>query len=109
MPDAKELADRVAEILRPSLEKATAETIKVTVNGKIDGIKHDIADVKDDMRQHNERHEADMVLVKDHMKTVEPYLQGAAGMKLLGNGIKYFAGVAVAWVALKAFFTGNPL
>lgn len=105
MPDAKELADRVAEILRPSLEKATAETIKVTVNGKIDGIKHDISDVKDDMRRHNERHEADMVLVKDHIEKVQPYLQSAAGVKLIGEALKWVVGVGLAWFAITSWFT----
>lgn len=83
---------RVAELLRPGIQ----ETIQKTVNGKIDGLKEDV-------RKHNERHEADMLLVREHMKVVEPYLQGATAMKALGNGLKWLGGIVAAWLVIKGF------
>lgn len=88
------MTDPELKIMCETIEKV----VRVTVNGKIDGIKEDI-------RQHNERHEADMVLVRDHIQEVQPYLQGAAGVRFLGNGLKWVAGVGTAlfalWYAIK--------
>lgn len=71
--------------------------VRKTVNGKID-------DLRNKMDAHNTKHEADMVLVRNHIKRVEPYLQGAKGVKLAGDAIKWVAGVGIAWLAITNFF-----
>lgn len=76
MPD-----DQLA-IIRETIEA----TIRKTVNGKIDALRDKVDD-------HNTKHEADMVLVRDHIERVEPYLEGAKGVKLVADAIKWFAGV----------------
>ncbi len=96
------------EILH-SIREEIRETIKTVVNGKIDHLK-EIIDA------HNMSHELDMVMVrknmeetKAHIEEVKPILQGLNGAKLLGTGLKWLAGVGVAWIALRAILTGNPI
>lgn len=96
------------EILH-SIREEIRETIKTVVNGKIDHLK-EIIDA------HNMSHELDMVMVrknleetKAHIEEVKPYLEGLSGAKLLGTGLRWLAGVGVAWIALRAILTGNPI
>lgn len=70
------------------------KTIEKKVNGRIESL-HSKVDA------HNERHEQDMVEVKDHIKKVEPFLQGVAGAKLLGDAGKWLVGLGVIWLAIK--------
>lgn len=64
-----------------------ARAIKETVNGKIDAMRAEI-------KEHNLKHERDM----DEMK---PYMQIAAGGKLVYSALKLLAGIAVSYVAIK--------
>jgi len=74
---------------------ARMESVVVkTVNGKIDGLRKEVGD-------HIVKHEADMLEIK-------PFIQGAAGVRILGDGFKWVAGLAVAWVAVKTFLQGHP-
>lgn len=87
---------------RKLMREEIANSIRTTVNGKIDGI-------RDDLRKHNERHEADMVLVRDHMNKVQPYLEAAAGARIFGTILRWVAGIIGAWLVIKVFFTGTNL
>lgn len=75
--------------------KIMCETIEAvvrkTVNGKIDGIKQDIKD-------HNTKHEADM-------QEIKPLLQVFAGGRVIGNLLTWVSGVAVAYLMIKGLFT----
>jgi hypothetical protein len=99
--------ERIAHLLKPGIE----ETIRKTVNGKIDGLKVDVQGLKDiseahaeAMFKHNEKHEEDMTLVREHIAEVKPYLIGASGIKILGNSGKWIGGIiitiAAAWAIL---------
>ncbi len=74
------------QVMREEIQKA----VKETVNGKIDDLKT--------------QHKLDMVVVREHIKRVEPYLEAASAVKILGNALKWIAGVGLAWVAIKGFF-----
>lgn len=76
------------------LEERLASTVVKTVNGKIDRL-HEKID------NHNTKHEEDMNDVREHMKQVQPYLQGAAGIRVLGEALKWVAGLSVVWIAVK--------
>lgn len=72
-------------------------------------IKQEIKDIHKAMEDHNVKHEVDMAEVREHIVRVTPILEGLQGAKILGTGLKWLAGVGVAWFALRAIFTGNPL
>ena len=92
------MTEKQLESITKNLSEKLVETVKVTVNGKIDALH-----IKVDA--HNERHEADMVEVRKHMQDVKPYLDGARGVKVLGDGAKLLAGwvgaLGVLWIAFK--------
>lgn len=81
--------------------KRIEETIRKTVNGKIDSL-HEKVD------RHNERHEEDMTEVREHIKKVEPILEAYNGMGALGSLMKWLSGVVVSvgilWLAVKGLF-----
>lgn len=81
--------------------KRIQETIIKTVNGKIDSL-HEKVDA------HNERHEEDMLEVKEHIKKVEPILEAYTGAGALGSFMKWLSGVVVSfsilWLAIKGLF-----
>jgi hypothetical protein len=64
-------------------------TIKLTVNGKIDALKDLVLD-------HNEKHERDMKEVRAHIEETKPILETYKGFNTAGNLIKWVAGVATA-------------
>lgn len=76
------------------------ETIKETVNGKIDRIKELV-------ELHNERHEQDMLEVKKHIEKVTPIVEAYNGFNTAGNLVKWVAGVGTAlgvlWMMIKSF------
>jgi hypothetical protein len=76
------------------------ETVKVTVNGKIDHL-------TEMMTVHNAKHEEDMVEVRKHIQEVKPYLDSARGVKLLGETGKWIAGVGGAFIVIYLWFTGK--
>lgn len=75
------------------------DTIKETVNGKIDRI-------KDLVELHNKRHEQDMLEVKKHIEKVTPIVEAYNGFNSAGNLVKWMAGVGTAigvlWMMFKA-------
>lgn len=58
------------------------QTIKETVNGKIDHLTHM-------MEEHNKKHEQDM-------QDIKPVLEAFNSVGIVGNGIKWVAGVGTA-------------
>ena len=72
-----------------------AKGIKLNVNGKIDEMRNDLA-------EHNKKHEADM-------QEIRPYLQFVGGLGVLSKVIVWIGGLALAALAIKAlFFGGGP-
>lgn len=75
------------------------DTIKETVNGKIDHL-------RELMESHNERHEQDMVDVKKHIEKVTPIVEAYNGFNSAGNLVKWVAGVGTAlgvlWIMIKS-------
>ena len=78
-------------------EKSTAAIVKETVNGKIDKLT-----VKVD-----ENH----IFIENHAKEdrefqdkIEPYLQGAAGLRIVRDFAIWIAGGIAAWAVIKGFF-----
>ena len=88
------------QIMRDAIAQAVAvavpPAIQLTVNGKIDKLnnKFDI---------HALKHEEDMEKINEHMREVQPYLDGARGVKVFGTFAKWSLGIGIAW----ATFTGN--
>jgi len=76
------------------LQELIETTIKSTVNGKIDRLTEKVEEYQ---KKHNE-----------DMDEIKPFLQGVAGAKVLGSGLKWIAGIAIAYLTIKAFLTGNP-
>lgn len=87
------------------------ETIKETVNGKIDAMRKDL-------NEHNTRHEAYFEQVKEYMKKTDghieetkPILEAYRGFNTAGELIKWVAGVGTAigilWLILKQWITGK--
>lgn len=74
------------EIIRAEIARA----VKETVNGKIDSIARKL-------EEHNAKHEADM-------EDMKPYMQAAAGGKLLYGVFKVLVAVAIGWVSIKSAF-----
>lgn len=71
------------------IKEQIAETIKVVVNGKIDRLREMV-------EEHNEKHERDMVDVKEHIEKTTPIIEAYNSVSIVGNGIKWIAGVGTA-------------
>lgn len=84
------------------------ETIVKTVNGKIDAISKKQDEQIELNREHNVRHESDMLEVREHIKKMEPIMEAYTGGKALGGLLKWTAGViiscGVVWAAAKGIF-----
>lgn len=68
--------------MEPEVLDVIRQTIKETVNGKIDRLKEII-------EEHNAKHEKDMAEIK-------PIIEAFNGVSIAGNGIKWVAGVGTA-------------
>lgn len=100
--EIQRIEDKLREILEESLKKGieqTQQTIQTTVNGKLDKL-----NAKFDV--HAEKHEEDMKAIHAHMDEVRPYLDGAKGIKLIGEAWKWVLSLGVSWAVIKYFF--NP-
>lgn len=69
-------------VIEPEILETIRQTIKETVNGKIDHLKEII-------EEHNEKHEKDMADIK-------PIIQAYQGFNTAGNLVKWVAGVGTA-------------
>ncbi|RJQ33893.1 hypothetical protein C4568_03770 [Candidatus Parcubacteria bacterium] len=84
--------------MTPEDREAIVAVIKETVNGKIDRL-------NDKMDRHNEIHEQDMKEVRAHIEETKPIIVAYQGGRVLGELIKWLAGVGAAvllvwsWVA----------
>lgn len=80
------------------------DTIKETVNGKIDSI-------EEKLDEHNEKHEADMVIINKHLEETRPIIEAYRGFNTAGNLIKWLAGVGTAigvlWIIVRTWITGK--
>lgn len=92
------------EIVRQEITKAVA----VIVNGKIDNL-HDIL-VKQNEKtdavaqrlvSHLEKEAEFQAEIREHMATVKPYLDGAAGIKVLRGFLVWIGGAVAAWIVVK--------
>lgn len=88
-----------------TITNAVMDTVKVTVNGKIDRLTNL-------MQAHNEKHEEDMKEVRLHINTVQPILENYETFQKTIQGVeetgKFTIGVAVfitsvgaAWLMIK--------
>ena len=85
--------DELLQAIDGAVDRATTKY----VNGKIDALH-----IKIDI--HNTKHEEDMTEVRKHMEDVKPYLEGARGVKVLGEALKWVAGLSVMWIAWKGIW-----
>lgn len=92
-------------------KKVTEDTVRVVVNGKIDRL-HAILEKQNEktdmtaqqLASHLE-HEAEFQTeIRAHMESVKPYLEGAAGLKVLRSFLVWVGGGVVMWAAIKANF-----
>lgn len=77
------------QLLENRLKKSLQETIITTVNGKIDRIEKKID-------THNEKHEEDMLEVREHMANAAPVIEAYNAVGNVGAFIKWVGGVATA-------------
>ena len=75
--------------MSPEDREAIVAVIKETVNGKIDRL-------TDKMDEHNRTHETDMKEVRAHIEETKPIIDAYKGSKVLGEFIKWVAGVGAA-------------
>lgn len=84
------------------IKEQIAETIKVVVNGKIDHL-------REMMEEHNKNHEQDMIEVKKHIEKTSPMIEAFNSVSIVGNGIKWIAGVGTAmgvlWLMAMGLFS----
>ncbi len=73
-----------------AIREIVPSVVKETVNGKIDNLKVTL-------ETHIETHDA-------FMEEVKPILQTFQGGKLVGETIKWVAGVGIAFLAIKGFW-----
>lgn len=73
-----------------SNERATADAVQKFVNGKIDAM--------------TEKLDTHLIEHKAEMEDLRPIIETFKGGKLIGEGLKWIAGVALAWMAIKGFF-----
>ena len=78
------------------LERVEA-VIQTKVNGRIESLHHKVD-------EHNAKHEMDMADVREHMKNVSPILEGLQGAKVIGEAMKWLAGVVAAWILFHEVF-----
>lgn len=83
-----------------NLKEHIESVIQDKVNGKIDRL-------TTLMESHNEKHEEDMKEVRMHITEVRPYLDGAKGVKALGDTGKWIAGVGGSLLLIWAWITGR--
>jgi len=76
------------------IEDAVAKSIQTNVNGKIDKMNTKLDEHIEKVAIHNEIHEADMAQIR-------PFLEGAAGLKVLRDFFVWVGGAAIAWIAIK--------
>ena len=79
------------------VQDSVAKTIKETVNGKIDNLKGQVGELKEQIEQHNRRHEADM-------QDIKPFIQGARGIGMVWKIVIGFVGILVLFGQLKQLF-----
>ena len=76
------------------------ESVKTTVNGKIERLQQTndagMAEIRRQIAEHSASHEKDM-------QDIKPVIQFVAGGKILGEVIKWLGAVAIGWIALKGF------
>lgn len=89
------------EILK--ITDAVERKIEKTVNGKILKVSEDVQAIHRILERQNEvtdefikRHEIDM-------GELRPFVQGAAGVRLVWKGVVSLGSLAVAWLAIKNF------
>ncbi len=83
------------------LRAEIAFAIKTTVNGKID-------DMRDDLKEHNEKHEQDMERLMPIIQAYESSEAALSGAKASGKVLLWIAGfitaIGGAWLILKSIF-----
>lgn len=79
------------------------ETIRLTVNGKIDA-QHKILEKQNEvMRTLIDKVDTHIAEHKEDMKEIKPALELVSGGKLVGRILSWTAGIAVGYAALKGF------
>lgn len=78
------------------IQETIRETIEKTVNGRIEAL-HTKIDA------HIVEHKEDMAETRAHMEEVKPYLQGAMGIKVLGDAWKWLLGLGITWALIKGY------
>lgn len=91
------MTEEILAVIRDEIKKS----IEVTVNGNIRGVKEMLQHQNEKQEEFNKMVEAHIEKADTHMEVVEPYLQGAAGLRLIWKGL---VAIAVGWVALKSGF-----
>jgi len=79
------------------IKEALKKTVDEKVNGKIDRLVEKID-------SHNEKHEQDMVEVREHIKEVAPILETYKGASALGNLVKWLGSIVLVVAAVWALF-----
>ncbi len=93
------------------LKEDLRATLQAKVNGKIDDLKRIVLD-------HNERHEEDMLDVREHMARSTPVIEAFEEWQTtrktlgnVGNSVKWLAGLATAvgvlWIIVRQWLTGK--
>lgn len=107
--DVVALAEAVAAFNLEQIREEIATGIKLNVNGKIDAMRVEIKDIKDDIRQHNTSHESDMVALRPIILAFEQGQQDLGAARRGGKGILWAAGgitaLGSAYLILKQIFS----
>lgn len=92
--NAQETARQLILTTADEIKGQVAESIQVFVNGKIDKL-HTILEHQNEVTDgFIKQHERDM-------EEMRPFVQGAAGVRLVWKGVVSLGSLAVAWLAIK--------
>ena len=100
--DIEIVVRRVTEALSEQITNSHMATAKVSSNL--------LGDLKDKLESHIVQHEADTKSINeklDKLNEILPFLEAYKGSKVLGNALKWLAGVGTAYFIIRSISAGK--
>jgi len=89
------------ETLKSHLEEVVRDQIVTTVNGKLDKQHLILEHQNETMGAFVDKFDKHLVAQKDFNDRIEPYLQGAKGLKIVRDFFIWVGGGFVVWIAIR--------
>lgn len=95
------MSEEQLKTVREEIIKAVGMTVPPSIEKVVNGHIRALSAKLDD---HIVEHKNDIAEVKGFMDEMRPVIQGAKGVKLLGEGLKWFSGIAAAYLIFKGIW-----